>query len=249
MAFCCRPSEGAASSSFLKMSSQEGEAETALPADWVAAMSASSSKPQKPRQKRPRVCSLSQRMRQASDLEARGLIDKAQKGVMKDLIAAGDERVQAALDGYYGDNPGDTSQLEGGWVGGRAGMRWPEVREGVMMVMVVSCWLIWCRVVAVGRAERRCGVSECPGPVVRAARPRPALHRPPPPPPLLLHPSSTPAPAAAGQEAGLAAARLRRPAHDGTYVRAGHAHGQAGRQQYPRRSRKAIARDRHTGKQ
>lgn len=60
--------------------------------------------------KRARAGSISGRLRSASDLEEKGLIDKSQKGVLKDLIISGDSALQAALDLY---DRGDASQLEG----------------------------------------------------------------------------------------------------------------------------------------
>ena len=60
--------------------------------------------------KRARAGSISGRLRSASDLEEKGLIDKSQKGVLKDLIISGDSELQAALDLY---DKGDASQLEG----------------------------------------------------------------------------------------------------------------------------------------
>lgn len=60
--------------------------------------------------KRARAGSISGRLRSASDLEEKGLIDKSQKGVLKDLIISGDSELQAALDSY---DRGDVSQLEG----------------------------------------------------------------------------------------------------------------------------------------
>ncbi|CAM9198067.1 unnamed protein product [Sphacelaria rigidula] len=59
--------------------------------------------------KRARAGSISGRLRSASDLEEKGLIDKSQKGVLKDLIISGDSALQAALDLY---DRGDASQLE-----------------------------------------------------------------------------------------------------------------------------------------
>ncbi len=44
-----------------------------------------------------------------SDLEDRGIIDRHQKGVLKDLIISGDDALQKAIDKYEG---GDTSALE-----------------------------------------------------------------------------------------------------------------------------------------
>ncbi|KAG5189872.1 hypothetical protein JKP88DRAFT_135457, partial [Tribonema minus] len=58
--------------------------------------------------KRARGGSISGRLRSASDLEEKGVIDKSQKGVLKDLIISGDSALQAALDRYEG---GDPSQL------------------------------------------------------------------------------------------------------------------------------------------
>lgn len=60
-------------------------------------------------QKRPRGGSLSGRLRTAADLEERGIIDPRDKGTIKDMIIAGDERLQTALDKYEG---GDSSELE-----------------------------------------------------------------------------------------------------------------------------------------
>lgn len=60
--------------------------------------------------KRARAGSISGRLRSASDLEEKGLIDKSQKGVLKDLIISGDAELQAALDLY---ESGDDSQLQG----------------------------------------------------------------------------------------------------------------------------------------
>ena len=59
---------------------------------------------------RPRTQSVSGRLRSASDLEDKGIIDRAQKGVLKDLIIAGDDALQQALDKY---EKGDSSELEG----------------------------------------------------------------------------------------------------------------------------------------
>jgi hypothetical protein len=54
--------------------------------------------------------SVSGRLRSASDLEDKGIIDRNQKGILKDLIICGDEQLQEALDKY---EKGDKSQLEG----------------------------------------------------------------------------------------------------------------------------------------
>lgn len=51
-------------------------------------------------------------VRTASDLEESGVIDKYQKGVIKDLIISGDIAVQQSLDKC---EKGDTSSLEGGY--------------------------------------------------------------------------------------------------------------------------------------
>eukprot|EP00547_Thalassionema_nitzschioides_P004061 CAMPEP_0194209038 /NCGR_PEP_ID=MMETSP0156-20130528/7304_1 /TAXON_ID=33649 /ORGANISM="Thalassionema nitzschioides, Strain L26-B" /LENGTH=546 /DNA_ID=CAMNT_0038936123 /DNA_START=217 /DNA_END=1854 /DNA_ORIENTATION=+ len=59
--------------------------------------------------KRLRAGSVSGRLRSASDLEDKGIIDRNQKGVLKDLIISGDEALQEALDKY---EKGDKSQLE-----------------------------------------------------------------------------------------------------------------------------------------
>ena len=53
--------------------------------------------------------SVSGRLRSASDLEDRGIIDRAQKGIIKDLIISGDDALQSALDRY---EKGDKSELE-----------------------------------------------------------------------------------------------------------------------------------------
>lgn len=59
--------------------------------------------------KRPRAGSISGRLRSASDLEDKGLIDRQQKAILKDLIISGDEDMQAALDQY---EQGNTVALE-----------------------------------------------------------------------------------------------------------------------------------------
>ncbi len=53
--------------------------------------------------------SISGRLRSMSDLEDRGIIDRQQKGVLKDLIISGDDDLQVALDKWDG---GDKSALE-----------------------------------------------------------------------------------------------------------------------------------------
>ena len=60
--------------------------------------------------KRGRSGSISGRLRTASDLEDMGLIDKAQKGLIKDLIISGDPALRTALDKY---ETGDAQALEG----------------------------------------------------------------------------------------------------------------------------------------
>jgi len=52
---------------------------------------------------------ISGRLRSMSDLETRGIIDRKQKGILKDLIISGDDALQKAIDKYEG---GDTSALE-----------------------------------------------------------------------------------------------------------------------------------------
>ena len=59
--------------------------------------------------KRARAGSISGRLRSASDLEDKGFISKAQKGLIKDLIISGDQALQKALDGY---EAGDVAELE-----------------------------------------------------------------------------------------------------------------------------------------
>lgn len=54
--------------------------------------------------KRQRSGSISGRLRSASDLEEKGLIDRSQKGILKDLIICGDEELQQALDQYEAGN-------------------------------------------------------------------------------------------------------------------------------------------------
>lgn len=62
-----------------------------------------------PNVKRSRSGSVSGRLRSASDLEERGVIDRYQKGVLKDLIIAGDASLQEALVKF---EDGDPSLLE-----------------------------------------------------------------------------------------------------------------------------------------
>mmetsp|Transcript_2655 Transcript_2655/g.3633 ORF Transcript_2655/g.3633 Transcript_2655/m.3633 type:complete len:452 (+) Transcript_2655:73-1428(+) len=60
--------------------------------------------------KRARAGSISSRLRSASDLEESGIINKNQKGQIKDLIISGDLSLQTALENY---ELGDSSQLIG----------------------------------------------------------------------------------------------------------------------------------------
>lgn len=53
------------------------------------------------------------RYRTASDLEELGFIDKAEKGLIKDLIISGDTKLQALLDKY---EQGDGQELLGTFV-------------------------------------------------------------------------------------------------------------------------------------
>jgi len=62
-------------------------------------------------QKRIRAGSISGRLRAASNLEECGIIDKAQKGIIKDLIIGGDPLIQKALDKYEGGDPSDLKEL------------------------------------------------------------------------------------------------------------------------------------------
>uniref|UniRef100_K3W9P4 CCT domain-containing protein n=1 Tax=Globisporangium ultimum (strain ATCC 200006 / CBS 805.95 / DAOM BR144) TaxID=431595 RepID=K3W9P4_GLOUD len=62
-----------------------------------------------PMTKRGRSGSISSRLLSASDLEERGVIDRYQKGVLKDLIISGDEALQKALEKF---DAGDSSTLE-----------------------------------------------------------------------------------------------------------------------------------------
>ena len=90
--------------------------------------------------------SISGRLRSCSDLESTGVIDKRQKGVLKDLIIAGgnDDQVQRALDEYeqgdggralediignsnslsmgYGDSNGQSQNQNGNDAGGFGGV-------------------------------------------------------------------------------------------------------------------------------
>ena len=59
--------------------------------------------------KRHRIGSISRRLRSASDLEETGIINRKQKGVLKDLLISGDEQLQAALDKF---ESGETAALE-----------------------------------------------------------------------------------------------------------------------------------------
>jgi hypothetical protein len=62
-----------------------------------------------PMTKRGRSGSISSRLLSATDLEERGIIDRQQKGVLKDLIISGDEALQKALEKF---DAGDASSLE-----------------------------------------------------------------------------------------------------------------------------------------
>ena len=57
----------------------------------------------------PRFQSISGRLRSASDLEDIGVINNDQKAILKDLLIAGNDQVQAAIDKY---EAGDSSALE-----------------------------------------------------------------------------------------------------------------------------------------
>ncbi|CAJ1970390.1 unnamed protein product [Cylindrotheca closterium] len=59
--------------------------------------------------KRPRSGSISERLRVSSELEQKGMIDREQKGILKDLIISGDNELQDALDMY---EQGDVTKLE-----------------------------------------------------------------------------------------------------------------------------------------
>lgn len=60
--------------------------------------------------KRHRSGSISGRLRAVSDLEEIGIINKVQKGIMKDLLITGDIEFLSALDKYQN---GDQSELQG----------------------------------------------------------------------------------------------------------------------------------------
>ncbi|ETW10250.1 hypothetical protein H310_00600 [Aphanomyces invadans] len=62
-----------------------------------------------PSTKRNRSGSISGRLLSASDLEEKGFIDRYQKGVLKDLIISGDEKLQKALETF---EQGDPTALE-----------------------------------------------------------------------------------------------------------------------------------------
>ncbi|CAK5119492.1 unnamed protein product [Aphanomyces euteiches] len=62
-----------------------------------------------PSTKRGRSGSISGRLLSASDLEEKGFIDRYQKGVLKDLIISGDEKLQKALETF---EQGDPTALE-----------------------------------------------------------------------------------------------------------------------------------------
>src|SRR6056297_3214278 len=62
-----------------------------------------------PAAQRIRSGSISGRLRSASELEEKGLIDRMQKGVLKNLIMSGDEHLLPVLDKFREE--GDTSEL------------------------------------------------------------------------------------------------------------------------------------------
>ena len=64
--------------------------------------------------KRQRAGSISGRLRTASDLSDYGLIDQAQKGLIKDMIISGDTRLQSALDKFAETR--DFSELQGNFI-------------------------------------------------------------------------------------------------------------------------------------
>lgn len=74
--------------------------------------------------KRVRKGSISGRLRTASDLEELGYIDKAQKGLIKDLIISGDTKLQALLDKY---EQGDGRELLALIKEGYLSMRKPSI--------------------------------------------------------------------------------------------------------------------------
>ena len=57
---------------------------------------------------RMQTASISGRLRSASFAEKEGVLDNHQKGIIKDLIISGDERVVHAMDAYQG---GDKKEL------------------------------------------------------------------------------------------------------------------------------------------
>ena len=64
---------------------------------------------------RPRGGSISGRLRSASDLCDEGVISPAQKGVLKDMIIAGDDQLESAFERYERGDPVELSRLvEGG---------------------------------------------------------------------------------------------------------------------------------------
>jgi len=65
--------------------------------------------------KRTRAGSISGRLRSASDLESTGVITSRQKGLLKDLIISGDDKIQKALDEYeMGDGGKALEEIMGG---------------------------------------------------------------------------------------------------------------------------------------
>lgn len=67
------------------------------------------------KRQRPRGGSISGRLRSASDLCDEGVISPAQKGVLKDMIIAGDDQLESAFERYERGDPAELSRLvEGG---------------------------------------------------------------------------------------------------------------------------------------
>mmetsp|Transcript_28073 Transcript_28073/g.78722 ORF Transcript_28073/g.78722 Transcript_28073/m.78722 type:complete len:628 (+) Transcript_28073:321-2204(+) len=59
--------------------------------------------------KRPRAGSVSERLKSAAELEEKGVIDREQKAIMKDLLISGNDELQVAIDKY---DQGDQSMLQ-----------------------------------------------------------------------------------------------------------------------------------------
>ncbi|RHY86871.1 hypothetical protein DYB35_009974 [Aphanomyces astaci] len=79
-----------------------------------------------PSTKRNRSGSISGRLLSASDLEEKGFIDRYQKGVLKDLIISGDEKLQKALETF---EQGDPTALEGTPLCLRSSLNHPHLCE------------------------------------------------------------------------------------------------------------------------